>query len=86
MARGFHFRDRKVWIDLYKTYVRPHLEYAVQCWSPWTQKDIKLIENVQERSVNMCSGLSSKTYVDKLIELDLMLLEMRQLRANLVQT
>jgi len=34
ISRAFHYRDRKTWIGLYKTYVRPHLEYAVQAWSP----------------------------------------------------
>ena len=30
MAQSFSYRDRVVWLRLYKTYVRPHLEYAVQ--------------------------------------------------------
>ena len=30
MSRSFHYRDRFTWIQLYKVYVRPHLEYAVQ--------------------------------------------------------
>ena len=25
MSRAFHFRDKEIWIRLYKTYVRPHL-------------------------------------------------------------
>ena len=66
MARSFHFRDRKTWIGLYKTYVRPHMEYASPCWSPWTNRDIDLLESVQERTVNICSGLRSQTYDDKL--------------------
>ena len=29
---------------LYKSYVRPHLEYAVQAWSPHLRKDIDVIK------------------------------------------
>ena len=86
MSRGFHFRDKKIWIGLYKTYVRPHLEYAVSSWSPWTQKDINLVEKVQERAVNMCSGLAGKSYSEKLVELKLMSLATRRTRADLIQT
>ena len=34
MVRAFHYRDKQTWIKLYKTYVRCHLEYSIQAWSP----------------------------------------------------
>jgi hypothetical protein len=43
MARAFHYRDKITWVNLYKTYVRCHLEYAVQAWCPWTQGDKDLL-------------------------------------------
>jgi len=67
MSRSFHYRDRFTWIKLYKVYVRPHLEYAVQAWSPWTQEDINLLENVQRRALRMTSGLAGETYEERLI-------------------
>ena len=62
MARAFSYRDKCTWIRLYKQYVRPHLEYAVQAWSPWTDEDIDLIESVQKRAVKMTYGLKADTY------------------------
>ena len=36
-------------MKLYKLYVRPHLEFAVAAWSPWTVADIECLEKVQKR-------------------------------------
>ena len=43
LTRALHFRDRRVFLDLYKTHVRPHLEYAVQAWSPHLVKDTEIL-------------------------------------------
>ena len=86
MARSFSYRDKVVWVRLYKTYVRPHLEYAVQSWSPWTMADIKLLEDVQKRAVKMISGLISKNYSERLKELSMTTLEDRRIRGDIIQT
>ena len=36
ITRAFHYRDRGVFLNLYKQYVRPHLEFSVAAWAPWT--------------------------------------------------
>ena len=28
LLRSFHYRDKNVFVNLYKTYVRPHLEFS----------------------------------------------------------
>ena len=86
MARAFSYRDRDIWIRLYKVYVRPILEYAVQAWCPWFQKDIQLLESVQKRAVRMTSGLKGGSYEEKLRELGLMSLEERRTRGDAIQT
>ena len=85
MSRSFHYRDKKTWIGLYKSYVRPHVEYSTPCWSPWTARDIEMIESVQERAINMCSSLKGTTYLEKLKEVGLMTLADRRLRADMIQ-
>jgi ribonucleases P/MRP protein subunit RPP40 len=55
ITRAFQYRDKRVFIQLYKQYVRPHLEFAVQAWSPWLQSDKDVLEKVQRRAVNMVS-------------------------------
>jgi ribonucleases P/MRP protein subunit RPP40 len=84
IARSFHYRDKKTFIKLYTTYVRPHLEFSTPDWSPWLQTDIKILEKVQEKFVNMLSGLSGLSYEQKLQELNLESLEKRRQQADLV--
>ena len=38
ITRCFHYRTRSVLVPLYKTFVRPKLEYAVAVWNPWLKK------------------------------------------------
>ena len=85
IARAFHYRNKGTLIDLFKQYVRPHMEFAVPVWSPWNLADVDLLESVQRRAVKMVSGLRSKTYEGRLTELNLMSLEMRRQKFDLVQ-
>ena len=65
--------------------MRPHLEFAVQAWSPWFIKDIDLLEKVQHRAVNMVTGLASTSYEDKLREPNLTSLRDRRVRGDAIQ-
>ena len=85
LSRGVSFRDRTTFIGLYKTYVRPHLEYCVQAWAPWTAGDKEVLESVQRRAVGMVSNLRGSTYEEKLAELGMVTLEKRRLRGDLIQ-
>ena len=47
IARSFEFRVSTVISQLYRSLVRPHLEYAVSVWSTNLIKDIDRLERVQ---------------------------------------
>ena len=85
LLRTFTFRDRHTFVRLYKQYVRPHLEYCVQAWSPWLQQDIETLENVQRRAVNSVSGLTG-SYEEKLEKLKMYSLKDRRTRGDMIQT
>ncbi len=78
ISRAFHFRDRNVFVRLYKQYVMPHLEFAAPAWAPWTVADKQVLDRVQERAVKMVSGLDSQSYGDRLKELGMVSLEKRR--------
>jgi len=40
ISRTFTLRSKDVILQLYKSLVRPHLEYCIQAWRPHLQKDI----------------------------------------------
>ena len=82
----FHFRDRNIFVKLYKTYVRPHLEFSVPAWSPWTLGDKEALEKIQRRALRMVSGVHGLKYEDRLVELDMLSLEGRRKLYDLVQT
>jgi hypothetical protein len=77
ITRAFHFRDRYTFVKLFKTYVRPHLEFCTPAWAPWTQADRDCLEKVQIKMVSMVSGLQSDTYEGRLAELGLDTLQER---------
>ena len=84
--RTFKFMDTKMFLILFKSMVRPHLEYSTAVWSPLLTKDKIAIENVQRRATKRVNGLSELSYHDRLLKLGLPTLEYRRLRADLIQT
>ena len=85
LLRNLTFRDKYHYIKLYKTYVRCHLEYAVQAWNPWLLRDIENLESVQKRAIKHCHGLSG-SYEEKLKSVGLTTLSERRLRGDMIQT
>ena len=78
LSRGVTYRDKECFMSLYQTYVRPHLEYAVAAWSPWTLGDKEVLEAVQRRAVRMVTNLTGKSYQERLAELGMTTLEQRR--------
>ena len=85
IRRGFSCFDKDTITSIYKQYVYPQLEYAVQAWCPWTQHDINLLEAVQRRAIRLISGLTG-TYEEKLQKLNLTTLIDRRIRGDAIET
>ena len=85
IQRAFHYRKKDYLVPLYKTFVRPKLEYASSAWCPWLEKDKKQLEKVQERLVRMISDVKGSNYEEKLKDAGLTTLEERRKRGDVIQ-
>ena len=85
IQRAFHFRKKDHIVPLYKTFVRPKLEYASSAWCPWLEKDKKQLEKVQERLIRMISDVKGASYEEKLKDAGLTTLEKRRERGDVIE-
>ena len=86
VKRAFIHFGQETFNIVYNTYIRPHLEYCVQAWSPYYAKDILMLEKVQRRATTLVIGLKEFIYEERLTQLKLYRLEERRLRGDLIET
>ena len=53
-------------LRLYKAFIRPHFEYALQVRDPHLIKDIELLEKAQKLALRVCTRNWSATYAELL--------------------
>jgi len=70
---------------IYKTYIRPHLEYCVQAWLPYLMGDIRCLEQVQRAATKRVPGLKQLDYGERLKHLGLTTLEVRRKRGYVIE-
>ena len=83
--RTFTYMDHDMFRNLYKTIVRPHVEYATTVCTPLFQKDMIAIENVQRRATKLVTSVKNLSYPERLRQLGLPSLEYIRERADLVE-
>ena len=86
VKRAFAIKDVGLFLLLYKSLVRPHLEYAVQAWCPSKQKDIKKLEAVQRRATKLVPQCRGLEYSDRLQLLGIPTLQARRQRGDMILT
>ena len=55
MKRTFTNLTKESFQILYKTYIRPHLEYCVSIWNSCLERNIDKLEWIQQRATNYIS-------------------------------
>ena len=82
--RTFKYINKDSFPILYKSLVRPHLEYCSSIWSPYMVKDIKLTESVQRRATKSVPTLSLLPYEERLKLLDIPTLKHRSREGDMI--
>ena len=83
--KTFDYIDEVMFKQLYKSLVRPHLEYAAPVWSPHNKILIGQLEGVQRRATKRVPGLSNLEYPDRLKKLNIPTLAYRRVRGDMIQ-
>ena len=85
IIKNFTYKTSSTLVPLFKTLVRPILEYANNVWSNGQKKYMTKIENVQRKYSKHINGLSNIPYEERLRRIKLPSLEFRQLRGDMLQ-
>lgn len=85
IRRSITTKRKDIISKLYKQLVRPLLEYAVQSWNPYLQKDIVMIEKVQRRATKIIPQLHDLPYPERLKSLKLTTLHLRRHRGDMLE-
>ena len=89
VKRNVISRETDVMLNIYKSLIRPHLEYCVQLWSPKPEygnwATIMELESVQREFTRLLDGVGLMTYKKRLNKLQLTTLIERRARGDLIE-
>ncbi|KAJ3650051.1 hypothetical protein Zmor_021761 [Zophobas morio] len=81
-----HTYSYSKFVKLYKSFVRPILEFANAVWTPILQRNILLLEFVQQRAIRVPFGRTRPQYFERLSLMNLTSLTQRRLRGDFIVT
>ena len=85
LRHSFKHLNKQSLSMLYKSIIRPHLEFASCIWAPKHQYNIQRLEKVQQRATRMVPELRNFTYEQRLCILKLETLSYRRMRSDLIE-
>jgi ribonucleases P/MRP protein subunit RPP40 len=85
LLHTFQSRSSAVILSVYKSMIRPLLEYGSVAWNPYLIKHINQLESVQRMVTKRIAGYSSLRYEDRLTSLHLSTLSCRRQYLDLVE-
>ena len=85
IRRCFIYLDEKSLVCLYKSMVRPHLEFSQVVWHPYLLKFVDKLESVQRRATKLIPGYAGLSYPERLAKLSMPTLSYRRIRGDLIE-
>ena len=86
IRRSFKTGEKETFVNLYKSIVRPLLEYGNVVWHPLLKSQEKDIEDVQRRATKLIGSIKDLTYSERLEQLKLPSLQHRRRRGDMIET
>ena len=86
ILRTFSPSNYKLLVNLFKTYIRPIMEYNTSTWSPYLRQDLMEAESVQRsftRKICQRANIKFSNYNDRLNKLQLESLQSRRIKNDL---
>ena len=83
LKQTFVFLDKKTFLSLYKSLIRPHIEHANVIWYPKYQSIS--VERVQRRATTLLVKTRHMTYTQQLEYLGLTSIWQKRLRGDMIQ-
>ena len=84
--RAFKHLDKDSLLTIYKSLIRPHLEYGNLIWSPRLKKHSIALEKIQRKATKLIPDLREEPYHHRLKVLNLPSLKHRRRRGDLIET
>ena len=82
--KSFEYLSTNMLLQLYKSFVRPILEYGNTVWGPMFVLDQQSVEKIQRRATKLVREIKDLSYVDRLHILNLPSLKYRRVRGDLI--
>ena len=83
--RGVSYKSVKIISKLYRSYVRPHLEYCIQFWPSINEEKADMLEGVQRRTSKMIPSLRNLSYEERLKRVGMFSLSRRRLGGDMIE-
>ena len=85
LKHTYKYIDKHTFKHLYKSLIRPHVEYASPVWTVRTKYNQDVLERMQRRATKIIPEIKHLSYPDRLKALDLPTLLYRRKRADVLQ-
>ena len=85
IKRNFTNLSKDIVLPLYKSLIRPILEYGSSIWNPKLKTDLIEIEKIQKRATKLIRNISHMSYPERLRYLNLDSLNFRRRRCDMIQ-
>lgn len=85
LLRSTLCRSPNFMMTLYKSHIRPLLEFGSPVWNTGYISDLRLLESVQRRWTKQMEGMSELSYSERLAVLNLYSVKGRLLRADMIK-